>query len=105
MSLKLYQCLFTKNRWYKSGKTITKSGIVVHSSGANNATLKRYVQPATGQRTGMGMILPDAKTFTRFDILKYLGTNQYANDWNRADQSYAMHAFVGKLADGTVAAV
>ena len=103
--MKLFQCLFIKNRWYKSGQTISKKGIVVHSSGANNATLKRYVQPASGQGTGMGMILPDEKKFTKHETLTHLGTNQYANDWNRADQQYGMHAFVGKLADGTVAAV
>lgn len=105
MNLKMYQCLLTRNRWYRSGNTIPKLGIVVHSSGANNATLKRYVQPATGQSTGLGMVVPQIKTYSQYDMLRILGTNQYANDWNRSDQPYAMHAFVGKLADGTVAAV
>ena len=103
--MKLYQCLLTKNRWYKSGNTIAKSGIVVHSSGANNSTLKRYVQPVTGQSTGLGMILPEVKTYSQYDMLRILGTNRYSNDWNRAEQPYGMHAFVGELADGTVAAV
>lgn len=103
--MRLYQCLFVKNRWYKSGNTIPKIGIVVHSSGANNSTLKRYVQPATGQSTGLGMVVPDIKSYTQYDMLRIIGTNKYANDWNRSDQPYGMHAFVGELADGTVAAV
>jgi hypothetical protein len=103
--MKLYQCLLIRNRWYQSGKTIAKSGIVVHSSGKNNAKVSRYVQPATGQSTGLGIVLPQSKTLSQYDMLRHLGTNQYANDWNRKDQSYGMHAFVGKLADGTVAAV
>ena len=103
--MKLYQCLMVKNRWYKSGRTIPKTGIVVHSSGANNKKVKRYVQPATGQSAGLGMVVPEVKTYSQYDMLKYLGTNQYSNDWNRADQPYGMHAFVGELADGTVAAV
>lgn len=103
--MKLYQCLLLRNRWYGSGSTIPIKGIVVHSSGANNATLKRYVQPAADQTQGLAEVVPEWKTLGRYDILRLLGTNTYANDWNRADQSYGMHAFVGKLADGTVAAV
>ena len=101
----LYQCLLVKNRWYKSGSTIPINGIVVHSSGANNPELRRYVNPASNQTTGMGAILPDGKIWTRYKALQELGTNQYANDWNRPEQPYCMHAFVGKLANGTVAAV
>jgi hypothetical protein len=103
--MKLYQCLLIKNRWYKSGQTIPIKGIVVHSSGANNSNLKRYVQPASGQGTGMGMVVPETKKFSKYEMLQFLGTNKYSNDWNRDDQPYGMHAFVGKLADGTVAAV
>lgn len=90
--MKLLTCMMTKNRWYKSGKTIPMSGIVVHSSGANNPRLSRYVQPT-----------PGADGF--WNMMAALGTNQYGNDWNRADQPYGMHAFVGKLADGKVGTV
>lgn len=72
----------TKNRWYESGKTIPMTGIVVHSSGANNPNLCRYV--------GSSPIL---------------GENLYGNHWDTPDQPYGMHAFVGKTADGTVEAV
>jgi len=105
MSLKLYQCLLMKNRWYRSGSTIPIKGIVVHSSGANNPTLKRYVQPHAGQESGMMRIVPEGVSYGRQRFVQLLGENRYGNDWNRADQPYGMHAFVGKMEDGTVAAV
>ena len=101
----LYQCLMLKNRWYRSGNTIPVKGIVVHSSGANNPTLKRYVQPHEGQNSGMAQILPEWYNIDRASFMDLIGKNKYANDWNRADQPYGMHAFVGKLETGAVAAV
>ena len=101
----LYQCLMLKNRWYRSGSTIPVKGIVVHSSGADNPTLKRYVQPHEGQDSGMAQILPEWYNIDRAAFLGMVGKNQYANDWNRAEQPYGMHAFVGKMENGTVAAV
>jgi len=105
MSLKLYQCLLMKNRWYRSGSTIPIKGIVVHSSAANNPTLKRYVQPHAGQESGMARIKPEGTNYGREQFLALLGKNAYANDWNRPEQPYGMHAFVGKMADGSLAAV
>lgn len=90
--MKILQCLLTNNRWYNSGKTIPIKGIVVHSSGANNPELRRYVQPTP-------------RTEGYWDMMAKLGTNQYGNHWNSKQQAYGMHAFVGKLADGTVDAV
>ena len=90
--MKILQCLMTKNRWYQSGKTIPVEGIVVHSSGANNPQLRRYVQPTKGE--------PEY-----WNLMAQIGTNQYGNHWNMASQPYGMHAFVGKLSNGTVAAV
>ena len=105
MSLELYQCLLEKNRWFRSGNAIPVKGIVVHSSGANNACLKRYVQPHGTQTNGMSKLLPNDKSYDRKEFLSLLGENIYGNDWNRADQPYGMHAFVGKMNDGSVAAV
>lgn len=85
-------CIMTKNRWFDSGKTICPAGIVVHSSGASNPELRRYVQPSREDEN-------------YWNLLAKIGTNQYSNHWNMASQPYAMHAFVGKLADGTVDAV
>lgn len=72
--------ILTKNRCYKSGKTITARGIVVHSTGANNPTLKRYVGPDDG----------------------ILGHNKYGNHWNRPNIGKCVHAFIGYDKDGVI---
>lgn len=86
-------CMHTQSRCYgvkrKSAKPI---GIIVHSTGANNPSIKRYSQPSDN----------DPK---RSELLKILGTNTYGNHWNRADVSKAVHYVIGKLADGSVATV
>ena len=70
----------TNNPCYKAGKKITPSGIVVHSTGANNPYLKRYVGPDDG----------------------ILGKNQYNNHWNKSDATKCVHAWIGKVADGSL---
>lgn len=57
---------------------------MLHSTGANNPNLKRYVQPDDGK----------------------LGTNSNGNHWNQPTPdgiSKCVHGFIGKLADGTIA--
>lgn len=57
---------------------------MVHSTGANNPWLKRYVGPDDG----------------------LLGKNQYNNHWNQdkpGGRQVCVHAFIGKLADGSIA--
>lgn len=76
--------LLTKNACYMAGKTIVPKGIMVHSTGANNPNLKRYVGPNDG----------------------LLGENQYNNHWNQANpggRQVCVHAFIGKLVDNTIA--
>lgn len=80
MNLEIKQCILTNNRCYKQGKKITPMGIVVHSTGANNPNLKRYVQPDDG----------------------ILGKNSFANHWNTAIPSVCVHAFIGKDKNGVV---
>ena len=70
----------TKNPCYISGRKIKPSGIVVHSTGANNPYLKRYVGPDDG----------------------ILGQNQYNNHWNSAKADKCVHAWIGRAADGSV---
>lgn len=69
------------------------TGIVVHSTAANNTTLKRYVQPVPGQE-GFAEIMAD------------LGKNYNANDWNRPStqigRQTCVHAFIGINAAGKV---
>ena len=82
--MKLYQLFLTENACYKAGKKITVKGIMVHSTGANNPWLKRYVGPDDGR----------------------LGKNQYNNHWNTyhpGGREVCVHGFIGKLADGSVA--
>ncbi|MDL2310393.1 glucosaminidase domain-containing protein [Peptostreptococcaceae bacterium OttesenSCG-928-C18] len=82
--MNLKTLLLTKNACYIAGKTIVPQGIMVHSTGANNPNLKRYVGPNDG----------------------LLGDNQYNNHWNQANpggRQVCVHAFIGKLADGSIA--
>ena len=46
--LEIIQHFQTKNRCYQQGRKITPSGIVVHSTGASNPYIKRYVGPDDG---------------------------------------------------------
>lgn len=72
--------LFTKSDCYKSARKMTPKGIVVHSTGANNPNLKRYVQPDDG----------------------IIGKNDYNNDFNRSGVDVCVHAFIGKDKNGKV---
>lgn len=90
--MNLLKCLLTANDCWKTGQYITPRGVMVHSTGANNPTLKRYVQPLEG-----------SADYDRLTGL--LGYNRNANDWNRSGTNACVHAFVGRLADGSVATV
>jgi len=82
--MNLHKLIFTENACYKAGRKITVKGIMVHSTGANNPWLKRYVGPDDG----------------------LLGKNQYNNHWNThhpGGREVCVHGFIGKLADGTIA--
>lgn len=82
--MNLHKLILTNNACYKAGKTITPKGIMVHSTGANNPSLKRYVGPDDG----------------------LLGKNQYNNHWNQDKpdgRQVCVHGFIGKLADGSIA--
>lgn len=82
--MNLHECIATNNACYKAGQRITVRGIMVHSTGANNPNLRRYVQPDDG----------------------LLGSNQNNNHFNvkyPGGQSVCVHAFIGKLKDGSIA--
>lgn len=64
-----------KNLCYQTGKKMTPAGIVVHSTGANNPYLKRYV-----------------------DCPGEVGKNAYGNHWNTptpGGKKVCVHAFIG----------
>lgn len=85
----LKQCFATKNRCYKAAEKATVTGIVVHSTGANNPELRRYVQPAKGD--------------ANYDaVIADLGVNKLGNSWNTSLISKCCHAFIGKNANGVV---
>ena len=85
-------CMQTQSTCYKGTSKMTVKGILWHSTGANNPTLKRYVQPSDNA--------PD-----REEMLKLLGTNTNKNDWNHINHQAGLNCWIGKLADGTVASV
>ena len=74
----------TKNACVRQGKQIFPTGLMLHSTGANNPYLRRYVQPDDG----------------------LMGVNPYGNHFNveyPGGRSVCVHGFIGKLADGSVA--
>lgn len=94
--MNLKKCILTANDCYKKGTKMAggkPTGIVVHSTGANNKTLKRYVQP-----------LPTDPNYA--EIMADIGTNVYGNHWNQSaaklGRSVCVHAFIGVNAAGKV---
>jgi hypothetical protein len=82
--MNLNKLYLTKNNCYISAQTMVPKGIMVHSTGANNPTLKRYIGPDDGK----------------------IGVNTAGNHWNTAKPGGAevcVHAFIGKLANGEIA--
>ena len=82
--MNLKKLILTENECYKVGQKIKPKGIMVHSTGANNPYLRRYIGPDDG----------------------LLGENQYNNHWNQlrpGGKQVCAHAFIGKLKNGTIA--
>lgn len=77
----IHRLYATKNDCYRNGVTGTPKGIQVHSTGATNSYLHRYVGPDDG----------------------LLGPNQYNNTWNQPNFKKCANAFIGRLQNGTVA--
>lgn len=53
-------------------------GVLIHSTGANNPALKRYIQPSDTK--------PAEDTYDKAKWEQVLGKNQYKNDWNHVEQ-------------------
>ena len=86
------ECMMTQSTCYKNTGKMTIKGVLWHSTGANNTSLKRYVQP-------------DDNAKNKAEILKILGTNVYKNDWNHISYQAGLNAWIGKFADGSVGTV
>lgn len=85
-------CMQTNSTCYKGTSKMTVKGVLWHSTGANNPTLKRYVQPSDNASD-------------KAEMLKLIGTNSYKNDWNHIERQAGVNAWIGKLANGTIATV
>lgn len=72
--------ILTENDCFKANKKMKPAGIVVHSTGANNKKLSRYINPNDGR----------------------VGTNKYNNHWNRSGVKKCVHAFIGEDVHGVV---
>lgn len=80
--MEIIQCYQTKNPCYRKGTPMKPVGIVVHSTGANNPNLCRYV-----------------------DCPERLGVNRYGNHWNRPEAATLVHGAIGLDKDGFVTVV
>lgn len=94
--MKLKECMLIENDCYKTYEIMTNNkptGIVVHSTGCNNKTLKRYVNPVISQ-----------KYYN--DVINDIGKNLYNNHWNMSSEkmgrSVCVHAFIGTNSKGEV---
>ena len=82
--MNLKQLFLKNNACFIAGGALPIRGVMVHSTGANNPDLRRYVGPD--------------------DVA--LGRNPNNNHWNQPtpDGRYVcVHAFIGKLANGNIA--
>lgn len=90
--MKRFIQLLMRNSCFSSGTVIKPAGIMVHSTGANNPNLSRYV-PGNEE----------------------IGFNRTGNHWDQSNAEWkrkfgeplnkCVHAFIGKLADGSVGMV
>ena len=85
-------CMMTHSTCYQQTNKMQVKGVLWHSTGANNKTLKRYVQPS-----------PEDPNYDK--LISLIGKNVNRNDWNNISVQAGLNAWVGTLADGTVAAV
>lgn len=84
MNLKQYY--LTNNECYQRNVYITVKGLMLHSTGANNPNLKRYIPNFDGT----------------------IGENLYGNHWDQfrpGNKQVCVHGFIGKLEDGSIATV
>lgn len=81
--MNLKQIFLTKNECYIKHKKHTVKGLMLHSTGANNPYLKRYISPND-------------------DLIGNPSTNHW-NQFRPNNRQVCVHGFIGKLADGNIA--
>jgi N-acetylmuramoyl-L-alanine amidase len=86
------ECYATNHNSFKNEKLMTGNrpvGSLLHSTGANNPNLKRYVQPSANN--------------PRYnEIIDDIGKNMYNNAFNNFPNGVSVHYVIGKNAKGTV---
>lgn len=90
--MRLFAQFLTENDCFAAGENLWARGVMVHSTGANNPNLSRYVPGS-----------------------EVIGRNTGGNHWNQSNSAWrkkfgaplnkCVHAFIGKTADGSVATV
>lgn len=85
-------CMMTNSTCYRGTTAGKPVGILWHCTGCNNPTVKRYVQPSNNDTNYK-------------ELIAKIGKNNNGNDWNHVTVQAGVNAWLGKLADGTVAAV
>ena len=85
-------CMMKNSTCYQGTEPMKVKGILWHSTGANNPSLKRYVQPHE-----------DDANYD--EMIQILGKNKYGNDWNHIKRSAGLNAWIGKLPNGEVTTV
>lgn len=78
--LTFYQQLAVNNPCYRNGNRSKTTHLILHSTGANNPNLKRYVTPDDG----------------------HLGQNVYNNGWNNPNSNTLVHGVIGMNKHGAV---
>lgn len=86
------QCMMTNSTCYKKTRRMEVKGILWHSTGANNPTLKRYVQPSSND-----------PNYSK--LMNMLGKNNNGNDWNHIEHQAGLNCWIGKLADGSITTI
>ena len=85
-------CMQTNSTCYKGTSKMQVKGVLWHSTGANNTTIRRYVQPSDNDPN-------------KGALLAKIGKNTGGNDWNHISMQAGLNAWVGTLADRSVATV
>lgn len=91
--MNLIKCYQTHSTWYKGARAGSKPvGVLWHDTAAGNPSIKRYVQPY--------------ETDANYnEMIALLGKNKYKNDWNHIEHEAGLNAWIGLLADGSMATV
>ena len=103
--MNLRQLYLRNNACYQAGRTINVQGIMVHSTGANNPNLRRYVGPDDGL---LGHN-PNNNHWNNFHPEgRIMGAHPWSNNGNGRcvtcnGRQVCVHAFIGRLANDSTA--